>query len=200
MRRGTTPRRMTHDGPVTIIHLPAAARVAQPWRNGGGVTREIASEPDGSGDFRWRISLADVSQDGPFSAFPGHQRVLTVVRGEGMDLIVDGTSHTVVALRPFAFPGAAAVDCRLPQGPVTALNVIAALSAEVEVRKPTGSVEFEAACTLAIVVVQGIISVRGQRLTPLDALLTSDERSVTIDLDEREQPVLAVIRLGSPAR
>ena len=50
-----------------------------PWRNGGGVTREIlASGGSGSDGFDWRISIADVSEPGPFSAFPGFDRVITL--------------------------------------------------------------------------------------------------------------------------
>ena len=46
---------------------------ASPWKNGGGVTREIAkgaaAGPDD--DWGWRISIAEVERDGPFSTFPG---------------------------------------------------------------------------------------------------------------------------------
>ena len=60
---------------------------AHPWRNGGGVTRELASHPaaaaaqerPGGAGWDWRVSIADVSKAGDFSAFPGMDRVLTVV-------------------------------------------------------------------------------------------------------------------------
>jgi environmental stress-induced protein Ves len=44
-----------------------------PWKNGGGETTEIAVFPDGAGlsDFDWRVSMARVDGDGPFSSFPG---------------------------------------------------------------------------------------------------------------------------------
>ena len=42
---------------------------AAPWRNGGGVTFEIAREPQGEGAFEWRLSLAQVDRTGPFSDF-----------------------------------------------------------------------------------------------------------------------------------
>ncbi|WP_344323995.1 HutD family protein, partial [Kitasatospora putterlickiae] len=53
-----------------VRFLRAAERPATAWRNGGGVTREVAGHPVGSGldDFRWRVSLADVASAGPFSA------------------------------------------------------------------------------------------------------------------------------------
>ena len=49
----------------------------EPWANGGGTTRELARADDGS----WRISLADIGSDGPFSVLAGRHRVLTVVEG-----------------------------------------------------------------------------------------------------------------------
>ncbi|MFD8699229.1 HutD/Ves family protein [Kitasatospora purpeofusca] len=112
-------------GPVQLLR--AAERPATAWRNGGGVTREVAGYPAGSGldDFQWRVSLADVGSPGPFSAFPGVDRVITLVEGPGMALTVDGTEHVVDApFRPFAFSGDAATDCRLLGGPLVDFNVM----------------------------------------------------------------------------
>ena len=106
---------------------------AQPWRNGGGVTRELASHsastssaespgPDGGWD--WRVSIADVSKAGDFSAFPGMDRVLTVVEGELLLLIVDGAEHPLEKYRPFRFSGDAAAAGALPTGDIRDLNVI----------------------------------------------------------------------------
>ena len=57
----------------------------QPWRNGGGVTRELLAWPDG-GDWRVRVSVADIDADGPFSAFPGVERWFAVLEGAGVAL------------------------------------------------------------------------------------------------------------------
>ncbi|MFD6433806.1 HutD family protein [Streptomyces venezuelae] len=91
---------------------------AVPWKNGGGTTREVA---EGTG---WRVSVADVAGDGPFSHFPDTDRVITPVEGEGMLLTVSGTGRRVARLTPFAFPGDAPTDCHLPAGPVRNLNVM----------------------------------------------------------------------------
>ncbi|HAJ22213.1 MAG TPA: HutD-family protein, partial [Rhodospirillaceae bacterium] len=56
-----------------------------PWKNGGGITREIALKEDEDG-FLWRLSIADVRTDGPFSSFPDRHRILTVIAGVGMRL------------------------------------------------------------------------------------------------------------------
>ena len=93
---------------------------AEPWPNGGGTTRELARADDGS----WRISLAEIDRDGRFSTFAGLHRLLTVVDGPVLDLDVDGRPHVVEPQRPFAFSGDAPVVASVPEGPVTALNVI----------------------------------------------------------------------------
>ncbi|MDX2548636.1 HutD family protein [Streptomyces sp. WI04-05B] len=103
-----------------------------PWKNGGGVTREVASgavqaplaSVESTDGFDWRVSVADVDAGGSFSAFPGIDRVITPVEGEGMVLTVDGTAHPVWPLSPFAFSGDAATDCRLEAGAVRNLNVM----------------------------------------------------------------------------
>ena len=107
--------------------LRAEGRSAMPWSNGGGVTREIAVHPPGAGwdAFAWRVSLADVTRDGPYSPLPGVRRILTVVDGAGLELTVDGAPRLLPdRCRPFAFPGAAATDSRLLDGPVVNLNVM----------------------------------------------------------------------------
>ena len=98
---------------------------AAPWRNGGGVTREVLSSPaDGSENWDWRLSLADVAKAGDFSPFPGMQRLLTVVEGDLLLLEVDGTEHGLEKYRPFRFDGRAATSAKLPTGDVRDLNVI----------------------------------------------------------------------------
>ena len=110
-----------------------------PWRNGGGVTREVVSER-GSGPqgLDWRISIAEVSQAGPFSAYPGIGRVITVVEGEGMDLVIDGVEHVLGLHEPLSFDGASRTECTRLRGPVRDLNVMTRsdrLSATLAVRE-----------------------------------------------------------------
>ncbi|WP_284991893.1 HutD family protein [Arthrobacter sp. efr-133-TYG-120] len=101
----------------------------EPWRNGGGVTRELASHPkvasaqDGAWD--WRVSIADVGSAGDFSTFPGMERVITVIDGELLLLTVDGEEHPLEKYRPFRFSGEAASASALPTGDIRDLNVIA---------------------------------------------------------------------------
>jgi uncharacterized protein len=98
--------------------------VATPWKNGGGVTREVArKEKDGA--IVWRLSIADVASEGPFSAFPGMKRILTVIDGEGMQLVrPDGSFHAADLLSPVTFSGDEPINGVLPQGPCRDFNVI----------------------------------------------------------------------------
>lgn len=99
---------------------------AHPWRNGGGVTREVARHPrTPQGDaWDWRVSIAEVSKAGPFSAFAGMDRVLTVIDGELLLLSVDGAEHPLEKYRPFRFSGDADSAAALPTGDIRDLNVI----------------------------------------------------------------------------
>ena len=108
--------------------LRAVNRTPMPWKNGGGVTREVAIWPPTAAldAFDWRISIADVAQGGPFSAFPGVDRVLTVIEGAGLELAVEDLATVTLdaAAPPFAFPGDAACDAELHDGPIRDLNLM----------------------------------------------------------------------------
>lgn len=113
---------------MTQLHTPALIRFtslrASRWRNDGGSTTEMVVSGDNGKAFDWRLSLADIEQAGAFSRFPGTARSLTVVQGQRLTLLIDGTEHRLERHRPFHFPGNASTDAALPLGPVRALNVI----------------------------------------------------------------------------
>ncbi|MBJ9881917.1 HutD family protein, partial [Burkholderia cenocepacia] len=80
--------------------IRAADLVASPWKNGGGVTREIGAFPPGAAldAFAWRVSVADVGTAGPFSRFDGIDRTLVLLSGAGMTLAeAGGTRHVLDA-------------------------------------------------------------------------------------------------------
>lgn len=98
-----------------------------PWKNGGGTTTEIAVHPPGAGmdEFLWRVSMARVESDGPFSTFDGVDRTLSILDGDGIRLTVDGkTTELTQASVPFAFAGDASASATLIEGAVTDLNVM----------------------------------------------------------------------------
>jgi environmental stress-induced protein Ves len=98
-----------------------------PWKNGGGQTTEIAAFPAGAGlaSFVWRVSIADVLHDGPFSPFPGIDRTLVLLEGDGMRLSGDGAPIELrTRFEPVAFSGDAALHCSLIAGPVRDFNLM----------------------------------------------------------------------------
>jgi environmental stress-induced protein Ves len=106
-----------------------AALTPAPWKNGGGVTREIAAMPAGAGmaEFDWRISVADIAADGPFSAFPGIDRQIVLLDGAGVRLRADDGSfdHRLDAVgEPFAFAGETGVHACLLDGATRDFNVM----------------------------------------------------------------------------
>ena len=101
--------------------------VRVPWKNGGGTTAEVAAFPDGSGfdTFGWRISMADVASDGPFSVFPGIDRTLIVVEGNGIELDVEGVAYPLDRTSPkLSFSGDDITTGRLLSGPIRDLNIM----------------------------------------------------------------------------
>jgi len=108
-----------------MILVTASRTVPVPWKNGGGVTRELLRLPAGGDDWTLRVSLADVAADGPFSAFPGITRWFVVLEGAGVRLrFADRTVDVRRGDAPLRFDGAEPPDCSLLDGPTRDLNVM----------------------------------------------------------------------------
>jgi environmental stress-induced protein Ves len=111
---------------TSLTVLRADDHPRMPWANGGGTTYQVASSPHGAGfdTFDWRVSLADIDASGPFSSFPGIDRMILVVAGAGVELDVDGRPVVLGPLDQLRFDGAAHTTCRLTSGPTKDLNVM----------------------------------------------------------------------------
>jgi uncharacterized protein len=108
--------------PFVVI---ATAVSPQPWRNGGGQTRELLLWPEDTAVWRLRISLASVTRSGPFSLYPGVQRWFSVVEGNGVALRVAGQKYRLnAASAPLQFSGDTPVQCDLLDGPTSDLNLM----------------------------------------------------------------------------
>jgi len=111
------------------VKIEADRITPQPWKNGGGCTRELLRDADtpvgGDDHWRWRISLADIEVDGPFSPFPGVQRWFAVVAGAGVELDFGmRRSRLDASDDALAFDGTHAPACRLLAGPTRDLNLM----------------------------------------------------------------------------
>src|ERR1700748_3704583 len=107
--------------------IPADSLPSMPWKNGGGMTREVLKFPASASidTFDWRISLAAVATSGPFSLFPEVDRTMIVTDGQGIAL--DDNNQRIVLRRsdePFSFPGEIPYRASLIDGPIADMNVM----------------------------------------------------------------------------
>ena len=166
--------------------LRAADRVAVPWKNGGGLTRELAVHPPGStlGDFAWRVSLAEVRTGGPFSTFTGIDRQMAVLSGR-LQLSIAGRETVTLCsdTDPVAFAGELPVSSEPLQLPVLDLNVMTRRTVfGARLRrcraKSSATVALEADSTLLLALVPLTLRAPGMQetLAALDAVHLSLDR------------------------
>ncbi|GBQ98447.1 hypothetical protein AA23498_3230 [Acetobacter nitrogenifigens DSM 23921 = NBRC 105050] len=108
---------------MTILRIDEIK--ASPWKNGGGVTREIAVARDDDERVLWRLSVADIARDGPFSSFERTDRSMALLNGSGLDLAFSDSGNTLSLDRCGAilrYPGAPGPLARLRAGPCRAVN------------------------------------------------------------------------------
>lgn len=177
-----------------------------PWKNGGGETMEIAIDPPEASlaAFGWRISLAQVDSSGPFSRFPGIDRTLSILKGEGLELAVEGYSPVTLGREsePFKFPGDTPTIATLLRGPVTDLNVMTRRGLHrhtMERHRDVGPWELRLrAAITSIVVVDGSVQIAcGGQTATLDALDSAliGQASVTASLSTTRPAEIILIEI-----
>jgi environmental stress-induced protein Ves len=187
---------------MPLVRFDRSTLPAQPWKNGGGVTREVLCLPQGSGleQFDWRVSIAHIARSGPFSAYPGIDRVIALLEGGGVYLrSADGAiDHRLdTPLEPFAFRGEAEVQAELLGADCHDFNVMtrrAACSARVQVLREASLLPH---CRQGLLLVaQGAWTVQGVedlRLRPGEGLWWHGSgRSWQVRPDHPESAMLSV--------
>lgn len=193
---------MPDSGRVQV--LAAADRVAVPWLNGDGVTSEVVARPVG-GDpaaFDWRLSIATISGDHPFSSYPGVDRLLMPLSPQGLDLLDGGAPVHVRQFDVHGFAGenevasfgvwAPTLDLNLMtrRGRCTGSLLLTQVSSDWTVQ--AGHEE-----SIALVVLDGSLHLGERRLTFLDAVLIEHGGRATV----RGTARVAVARVaGIPRR
>ena len=97
---------------------------AMPWANGLGTSYEVSSDRNADGEWTWRVAIAPVVIDGPFSVMPGVDRQLVVINGEGMTLSIDGEIVECPPGRVVRFSGDSVTNAQLVDGPVVDLGLM----------------------------------------------------------------------------
>lgn len=179
--------------------------VAVPWKNGGGVTREIAVHKDATGgsDFLWRISVATVSKPGPFSIFEGIDRSIAVLDGAGIVLHSEKSNVILTPESdPFAFEGETPIDAGVVNGETTDLNAMTRrghFTHSMEKLSFERSIVLDGTADEMIVVFNGEVTVttsEGQLLAqPLDALI-GVKKGAKIQLSPTVQAEVFIIRIS----
>ena len=173
---------------------------SMPWKNGGGRTTEIAAFPPGAtlDTFLWRVSLANVACDGPFSPFPGIDRAIVLLDGAGMRL--RGGPRDVELTTPFVphdFSGDEGIDCRLVAGPVRDFNAMfrrgRACGSVTVVRR--GGAEFRPAQFRLAYAVTGVHECSGATSAPIR--LEAGHALLVTEAGASDTPSLAIRPLGA---
>lgn len=103
--------------------LPPSSRRIEPWANGAGSTEVLLREPDDA-NWRVRISIAKVDEEGPFSELPGTRRLLVPLDAAMTLRFADGHSERADRFGVLRFDGAPAPFGALPEGPTRDFNLM----------------------------------------------------------------------------
>ncbi len=113
--------------PYATLLTPKQYR-SMPWKNGQGVTEEIALAPPevdlASKQLLWRLSRAPILATGSFSSFPGLERLLTLVEGKTLGFNRNGKRMILKPGDIYQFSGDEKVEVDLPAGPVKDLGLL----------------------------------------------------------------------------
>ena len=121
---------MDTSSPQSSSVLRASGYARMRWKNGAGWTSEILkvhdSEERDTNDWAWRLSIAEIETDAPFSAFPGVERELVLLSGNGLRLrFDDGESHDLLPPHDkLRFAGERPAFGELVDGPTRDFNLM----------------------------------------------------------------------------
>jgi uncharacterized protein len=157
-----------------IERIAAGDYVEQPWKNGGGLSHEIAAFVS-EGTMLWRVAIAKIAKDGPFSDFSGYDRTILALDGGMVMLEVEGGTVALQPDEPFPFAGEIAVAARL-----TVITLRAEFVHDVEI--VTGPQRFamdedEVAFVYAI---ESAAGVDGTAIAQGDTVIIQDEESFSV--------------------
>jgi uncharacterized protein len=192
---------------MSITRLPAGAHRRMPWKNGAGSTSEVAISPPGAGmdEFVWRLAIADLDRSGPFSSFPGVDRLLMLLPPGGVTLTIDGERRAMEPGDVVEFGGESLVAATLTDGPVRDLNLMLRRG---RARATMEAITLDGEMAVAVGEAQTLVCAIGGRITvelgeqvvtlePLDcALVETGQRMLDATLrPEGERALLAMIAI-----
>jgi environmental stress-induced protein Ves len=174
--------------------------VARPWKNGGGTTRDIAVSPPGASldTFDWRLSLAQVDRDGPFSRFDNVDRTLVLLSG-AMTLHERDRRIDLMRNEPFTFAGERAIEAAVAGGSTVDFNVMTRRgrvthNARRELFSKQARVEERAGSIIVLFALERGLIVDGEQLDVHDtAIITAQRVSVSTAADCAAALVIEIV-------
>ncbi len=168
-----------------IRFIPQSSLVEGLWRNGQGVSWEIASyKEEGVADFLWRFAKARIDNNVPFSIYPGMDRIFMMIEGQGMDLEFEGGKVLQVYEKFVAHEFSCDVPlvCKLKGGPSLDLNLFAVRGkwrAECDVVVIDGELQFNFQNQITILyALEGSCTVAGHALAVGDTVIIEGKSSI----------------------
>ena len=157
---------------------------SRPWKNGGGTTRDILVSPPGASldEFDWRLSLAQVDRDGPFSRFDNVDRTLVLLSG-AMTLHEPDRRIELVRGEPVEFPGERPIDATLNGGATVDFNVMTRRgrvthSVRQEIFSTRANVEATDGSTIVVFALEDGLRVAGEALNAHDTAVIAAQNAV----------------------
>jgi uncharacterized protein len=187
---------------AALQHLRAADYRVMPWKNGLGSTTQIAVHPPEAGldAFTWRLSVAELLASGPFSTFPGYDRVLVQLDGAPMTLTHEGGGEERLRLlTPYRFAGELGTHGQLDPPPARDFNLMVRRDrarGDLAVREMASGSSVavrEEAATCVVYVLRGAVSVEDTVLGPDETLIATDAGKLLVTA--LEDAVVFVIAL-----
>jgi environmental stress-induced protein Ves len=149
-----------------------------PWANGRGTSYEVVR---GGGDpWSWRVAIAPVVEDGPFSSLPGVDRWLAVMDDAPIVLVIDGTECGAHRGEVVAFAGEAQVTARLPGGPTRDCGLMVRRGAAAGSMQVTGPGRVRGTVLVALEPASVRAGDQVVTLSPGDALLSHEPRDAQV--------------------
>lgn len=179
----------------------------QRWQNDGGITHQLCRQDDGQG-LLWRLSIAEVASDGPFSRFDNIDRIILLLDGAGFSLHGVGANPQVLDARlmPYSFAGETAIHCTLLDGAVRDFNLMTrrdTLQAELQVLTIGSAVQTLPLSpqTLIYIVSGSINAVLGAKHLTLQAqhTLSLSNEAGTVQLSSDDSAEVVYIGLSGPS-
>lgn len=155
---------------------------SMPWKNGRGFTSEIVIFPAEStlekNNFSWRLSSAEVTENGPFSSFPGRERYLAIIEGTGLKLQFENENKLIDQNSFLQFSGDSKVLSELVHGKIRDLNLIVKKeSHQIQFNILNSSMNKSVKGTMIVFVIEGSVTITDVRAEKFDTMIIESEQN-----------------------